>query len=356
MARDAELDRLKVAQDSAFQRKQSAYQNQQRAWEKRSAARDEMNRAHEAKQRAYAAQDASWQEVQRIRSFNGPRIDSLNAMQETAYQNMLRAFNNASAAHDRRDGAGARSYADEGHRYKAESQGYVAERRRLVEEIRSAKARHESTKPAFQQAKAYFDSAKRAYDQAKIDFGRAQAEFKSAKAEFDNAAKAFRDRLQKVRDESAKRKSDKQSIAAKAGVPYQYRDNVWVSTDASGNTNIYFGGAGSPDGPGHGHYVLNRSGEVTYRRDPYDEHGAHNFTDNQRDYTELVGREATGGEFGFACRFRGYDAYVESGIDNRTGRAKINIYYGPHGPFGPGHHHAVAYRETPYDFVSDELR
>ena len=41
MARDAELDRLKVAQDVAFQRKQNAYQAQQTAWEKLSSARDE---------------------------------------------------------------------------------------------------------------------------------------------------------------------------------------------------------------------------------------------------------------------------------------------------------------------------
>ena len=52
MAKDAELDRLKAAQDLAFQRKQDAYQAQQRAWEKRSSARDTMNRAYEAKQRA----------------------------------------------------------------------------------------------------------------------------------------------------------------------------------------------------------------------------------------------------------------------------------------------------------------
>ena len=49
MARDAELDRLKAAQDAAFQRKQNAYQAQQTAWEKLSSARDEMNRAYEAK-------------------------------------------------------------------------------------------------------------------------------------------------------------------------------------------------------------------------------------------------------------------------------------------------------------------
>ena len=282
MAKDAELDRLKSAQDRAFQRKQDAYQAQQRAWEKRSSARDAMNRAYEAKQRAYADQDRSWQQYQSVRSANGPRIDSLNAQQERAFQSMKSAFDNASAAHDRRDGAAA-SYAADGHRYKAEAQGYVAERRRLVEEIRSARVTHEASKPAFQRAKDDFNSCKRTFDAAKAEHERASTEFKRAKAEFDSCAKAFKSRLEKVKAEGNKRREDKKSIAAKAGVPYQYHDNLWVSTDSNGNTNIYFGGIGKPNGPGHGHYVMDRGGKVTYKRDPHDEHGAQNFEENRRE-------------------------------------------------------------------------
>lgn len=356
MARDAELDRLKAAQNLAFQRKQNAYQAQQQAWDRRSSARETLNRAHEEKQRAYVAQDASWQDYQRVRSSNGPRIDQLNAQQESAFQNMKRAFDNASSAHDSHDGAAARSYADEGHAYKAESQGYVAERRQLVEEIRTARARHEATKPAFQRAKDQFSAARRSFDQAKSEHERVQDDFKRAKADFDRAAGAFRSRLEIVRDESRKRKDDKSSIAREAGVPYQYQDDVWVSTDSDGNINIYFGGVGEPNGPGHGHYVMDSSGEVTYKRDPFDPHGRQNFVDSQSDYLEVVRQEAAeNGEFGFPCRFRGFDAYVESNT-NREGRPKIDLYYGPNGPFGRGHHHSVAYRETPHEFISDELR
>ena len=283
MAKDAELDRLKAAQDRAFQRKQDAYQAQQRAWEKRSSARDAMNRAHEAKQRTYADQDRSWQQYQSVRSANGPRIDSLNAQQERAFQNMKSAFDSASAAHDRRDGAAAASYAADGHRYKAESQGYVAERRRLVDDIRSARAQHEATKPAFQRAKDDFSACKRTFDAAKAEHERASAEFKRAKAEFDSCAKAFRSRLEKVKAEGKKHREDKKAIAEKAGVPHQYRDNVWISKQPDGTINIYFGGVGKPNGPGHGHYVMDRSGKVTYKRDPHDEHGAQNFEENRRE-------------------------------------------------------------------------
>lgn len=355
MARDAELDRLKAAQDLAFQRKQTAYQTQQRAWEKLGVARSAMNQAFEAKQRAYAEQDRTWQYYQSVRGSNGPRIDQLNAQQEQAYQNMGRAFDNASSAHGRRDGAGAASYAAEGHRYKAESQGYVAERRRLVEEIRSARAGHEASKPAFQRANDDFKSAKRTFDSAKAEHDQAKASFQQAKADFQRAADSFRARLDKVKAEGARRNQDRQALARKAGVPAQYLDKVWVSQDPMGNTNIYFGGVGKPNGPGHGHYVLDRLGKVTYQRDPFDPHGGQNFTANQEDYYSLVAREGNVGDFGFRCRFRGYDAYVETNV-NREGRPKIDIYYGPNGPFGPGHHHAVALRESPFDFVYDELR
>ncbi len=355
MAKDAEIDRLKAAQDLAFQRKQDAYQMQQRAWEKRSSARDPMNQAHEAKQRAYADQNRSWQQYQSVRNANGPQIDSLNAQQEQAFQNMKSAFESASAAHDRRDGAGAASYAAKGHHYQAEAQGYVARRRQLVDEIRSARAAHEASKPAFQRAKDDFSAYKRTFDAAKAEHERASADFKRAKADFDSCAKAFKSRLDKVKAEGKKRREDKKSIAAKAGVPHQYHDNLWISTDSSGNTNIYFGGVGKPNGPGHGHYVMDRSDKVTYKRDPFDPHGAQNFTENQNDYESMVLRELVNGDFGFRCRFRGYDAYVETNI-NKQGRKKIDIYYGPNGPFGIGHHHAVAYRESPLEFVSDELR
>lgn len=283
MARDAELDRLKTAQDAAFQWKQDAYKAQQSAWERRSSARDTLNRAHEAKQRAYQEQDRTWQYYQGVRSSNGPRIDSLNAQQEQAFQNMKRSFDNASAAHDRRDGASASSYAADGHRFKAEAQGYVADRRRLVEEIRSARATHEASKPAFQRAKDEFSSAKRTFDETKARHEQAQAEFKQAKEAFDSASKAFKARLERVRAEGKRKREDKRAVAERAGVPYQCRDNVWTLTDAAGNTNIYFGGVGDPNGPGHGHYVMDRNGTVTYKRDPFDPYGAQNFEANRRE-------------------------------------------------------------------------
>lgn len=99
--------------------------------------------------------------------------------------------------------------------------------------------------------------------------------------------KAFKTRLEQVRASSKKRCKDKKSIAEKAGVPSQYRDNVWISKDSDGNTNIYFGGIGKPDGPGYGHYVMDQHGTVTYRREPFDPHGAQNFEETRREEATL---------------------------------------------------------------------
>ena len=152
--RDAELDRLRSAREAARQRQQAAWQAQQAAWEHRSSARAVMNRAYEVKQAAYADQQAAWEAYVSIKQTNGPRIDSLNAQQERAYQNMKSAFESASLAHDMHDGASARMYADQGHAYKAESQTCVAERRQLVAEIRAARERFDAIKPAFKWLRA----------------------------------------------------------------------------------------------------------------------------------------------------------------------------------------------------------
>lgn len=280
MAHDFELDRLKAAQDLAFRRKQDAWQAQDQAKQRRSQARDAMNRAYDEKQRAYEAQESSWQTYRRIQDANGPRIEQLKTRQQTAFENMGRAFDAASSAHDRRDGAMAKAYSNEGHQYKTEAQDATTERRRLIGEAQDAWARHEATKPAFQQAKDRFNRLKNEHSSAKADHERKQKEFDNALSEFERAKQAFRSRLEAAKAASKQRQDDKRSIAERAGVPFQYHNDVWVSTHPDGTINIYFGGAGQPNGPGHGHYVMDKYGNVTYRREPFEAHGGQNYVDN----------------------------------------------------------------------------
>ena len=111
-----------------------------------------------------------------------------------------------------------------------------------------------------------------------------------------------------MRASSKKRREDKKSIAARAGVPLQYQDNVLISTDPDGITNIYFGGIGKPNGTGHGHYVMDQHGTVTYRREPFDPHGAQNFTGT------LYDRRARTNTLPLGVRNRDNDTNDRSGV------------------------------------------
>lgn len=284
MTNDLRLEQLKAAQDRAFQKKQEAYQVQQRSWDNLSGIKTRMDQAFEAKQRAFQDQERAWQEYQSVRNRNSSRIDYLNSAQESAYQNMKNAFDRASSAHSSRDGASAKAYSMEGHAYKAEAQGHVSERRRLVDECRTAKYRHDPYKQTFDNAKITFDNIKSEFVRAKAVHERANAEFKQTKADFDTAAKAFQSRLSELKSENSKKKENRRALAVKAGVPYRYLNDVYVSEDMDGNVNIYFGGAGEPAGFGHGHYAMDRNGNVTYKRDPFDPHGSQNFTEEKSEY------------------------------------------------------------------------
>lgn len=276
MRTETDLDYLKAEQDRAFRHKQDAWQAQDHTWHNRRVARDSMDRAHHAKQDAYQDQQQAWEELQRLRERNGSRINHLNGQQETTYQNMKDAFERASAAYEARDGVSARTYADEGHRYKAETQEVVSERRMLIQEIRDTRANHEAIRPTLQRAKVEFECARDEHSRTRSEHDRARAEFERAKSDFDEATSALHAHQAAVR---AQRKDDKRSLAQRAGIPFQYLDDVYVSIDTEGNVNIYFGGLGSPEGPGHGHYVMDRDGNLVYARDPLSDHGSHNFTD-----------------------------------------------------------------------------
>ena len=326
MANDMRLEQLRVAQEQAFTKKQETYQAQQSSWKRLSDAREGMNRAYDAKQSAYDSQERAWQNSQSVSNRNSPRIEYLNSAQEIAYQNMTNAFDRASSAHYSHEGASAKAYSEEGHRYQNEAKGYVEERRRLVEECKSTRAQHEPYKRAFEEAKTVFGRAKDEYEQAKAAHEHANNAFKSAKTEFNEAAKAFQARLSELKSEHAKKKERSRALASRAGIPYQYRDNVYISENLDGTINIFFGGFGTPDGPGHGHYSMDSNGKVTYRRNPSEDHGSKNYT----------------GENGI---FNGQPAKI---VTSDTGNSnRMDIYYGGIGePDGLGHNHVSVIKES----------
>jgi hypothetical protein len=211
--KDYELDRLKDEQERTFR-------NKQQAWDK---------------------QNNAWETLNSLRARSGPRIDYLNAEQKRLYESMVEYFERSKYAFSSGDHDGAKSYSAQGKECKARLPEVVEERRRLVAELR-----------------ATGDVQKEAV-----------AEFRLAKEEFTKASLNFKARLEVVKSQNQRKRDDKKEVARRAGVPSQYLDNVWIGTRPDGTVNIYFGGVGQPDGIGHGHYVMNRDGEVTYKREPF---------------------------------------------------------------------------------------
>lgn len=349
MAQDGELDLLHDEQDRAFQRKQTTWQSQddawrirkaaqdvlnrardeqqaaydiqQAAWERRRAARDYCSQAYEAKQSAYDDQQRAWDELQRLRDNNGPSIGRLREEHDEMFDRIqaLSAEIDRAFAWDNREeafrlieevkqlrsdirdlppqwrGLSAEiSDAKDVHARAAERfRPLQAEFVRLRSIADAAKAEHEAARANFKTAQAACRLAQAEFDATKAEHERRSNEFREAKAEAERTKDAFNRRLAELRAEQEQRKDDKRLLAQQAGVPSQYWDDVWVSIDSDGNVNIYFGGVGEPVGEGHGHYAIDRFGNVTYARDPGDDHGAHNFIDFQeRQEERALGHEA----------------------------------------------------------------
>lgn len=99
MAKNYELDRMRIEQEEAFRHKQEVYQKyqaakrraneayhaQQAAWNERVRAREEMNREYEALQAARTYNDAIWSEYKKIRDNNNSRIDCLKPEADSLY-------------------------------------------------------------------------------------------------------------------------------------------------------------------------------------------------------------------------------------------------------------------------------
>lgn len=337
---DAEISRLRDEMNRLFEAKQSAWDEKERlkkikdsaksrmdeAWQRRRSAADIQNRLYEQNQaewssianlrnamnaafdRAKASRDSSqqmWDDVHRTIDENNRRIDDLKARADYLARDMHEAFDNASRAWDDHDRASAKEYSEEGHRIKDELQELNTEVSRLINENKSilanakynnsggylwdefhrlrgqyiqAKSEHSERDRRFHQAKAAFEQAKAEHEQALADYQKAKADFEQARDKFNNLNQQFKEAKAKYNEAKKHRKSSADDIARQAGIPSQYLGNVIVKEDSPGCYSIYFGGAGSPDGPGHGHYVLD-NGTVTYHRDPYQPHGHQNYDD-----------------------------------------------------------------------------
>lgn len=314
MTRDTELDRLHKIQEEAFQKKQQLYQTMKNAkaekkrlqslsesaWDDLQAAREEMNREHDEIVQSKSADDAVWEEYRRIKEYNKSRIESLKPEAERLYQSMSSCFDIASREYEYGDKAAAKSYSSEGHEYKEHLSRVNDEIRKLGAEVKQARTYAESqtrgrnnsalsaARKRFHELKRKHESLTAEYKTAKAEVTRAEGEFNAAQERFKEAQREFKDRLEYVKSQKEHRISEEDRLMDRAGVPFSYRRDCKVRRNADGSTDFFFGGLGSSDGYGHGHVSMDVSGNVTYNRDVFDEHGAQNFTDYQERQRESV--------------------------------------------------------------------
>ncbi len=192
---------------------------------------EERQRLWLIKTEAKEGHDRSWEYIKVLQSRYGPRIDSLNAEHDRTYRDMRQAYDRASNAYESGDHTGASSYSSEGRSLKARLPGLVEERRTLVAELKEAQAKHEGWRAYLKACNEAFYAAKQRYDEAFEQF-----------------------------------KHEQQAYIRQAGVN-THGEDLYIKEREDGNTDILFGGYGSPDGPGHGHIVIGPYGNLIHVRE-----------------------------------------------------------------------------------------
>lgn len=231
MTGDRKLEQLAAARSQALGQLQSARSTQEDARSAYDRARKALDRAEKAQAEAYEQEKTALEYEQRT---------PLNKRQRIERSKGIRRQEHRSARRTARQQTGAT---------QTTSNAYGAALIASAQADRIAAERSQAVVTAKQHC---------------ID---ARRHVRHAKLAYDSADKAYQDRLAIVRDKA---------VAVQAHVPDEYLEDVLIRRNWDRTTNIYFGGKNSPDGEGHGHYVMDYSGTVTYARNPGELHGAQN--------------------------------------------------------------------------------
>lgn len=253
-----------------------AYDAMQAAWAEVSSARSKMNDAYNERQAQLERNDEIWNDYTRERDRLNDEIGRLRDEADDEHRAMCDCFDKASEAYDNHDGASAKQYSEEGHEHKDRRNELNEEVHDLVSQIHSAKddaiarqSRVDSS--AFQLARDQFKQAKSEHSRLHDEFVRCKARRQQAQANYDVAKKAFDDCRDDI-DEEARRivRSKKAEKADFFGTMDDRNIKVVVRGDGTGKIDMYYGGAKPEgDGDGHGHMVVEETGQVTYWREPH---------------------------------------------------------------------------------------
>lgn len=218
MSKDMELDRLGAERNKAFEELKAARNEKNRLGKACSRLHDELDEAYRAQHRTHEAQQTTWESHKQFMDECSRKIDFYKTESDRHHENMVYAFQQASNAHDSRDGAGAKSWSNSGHNYKAQMREAKEQISYWVSQSKDAKFRFENSG-----YKVDFERAKKETTRLKDEFAMVSSQYKEAKllleqkqAEFERAKRAFEDRLNFLKEQNAERKRRIGALAAKA--------------------------------------------------------------------------------------------------------------------------------------------
>lgn len=144
-------------------------------------------------------------------------------------------------------------------------------RKTCLKKKRQQKYKSKKDSKQLKKADANYIVAKSAKSLAKRQLAKAKRELFLAQAEYSSVCSAYEDRHEIVLTKFyALERIFNRLIAQHANVPQKHIDvdDIKVVYKENNVIDIYFGGIGPPDGPWHGHHVL-QEGVLVYSRDSF---------------------------------------------------------------------------------------
>ncbi|MEI7689375.1 MAG: DUF1771 domain-containing protein [Candidatus Saccharibacteria bacterium] len=296
MSNDAKLNSLGDTRDRVYKELCSIREEKNRLGKECSRLHDELDEAFKAQKKLYDAQQADWEFHQRVMRDISDKINSYKEESDRYYRQMVEAYQQASAAHDRRDGAAAKSWSETGKGYKSQMESASANVRYHISQSKDSQYRYNNNGN-----KANFDRAKQKTARLKTEFSEVSARYKPVKAaceekqaKFNAAKKEFDDHLNWLKKQTEDRKRRLGEVAMRSGYyekigleefhtqkgrDYQYGDKkseVYATVKSGWNnargiivTDIIVRDKGIPGK--HYHLVVGENGEKIlseWRNDP----------------------------------------------------------------------------------------
>lgn len=258
MNAESDLHRAKVKRNGTYYRMQAASEDELKARSYLDQATQEHQDAYAHKNQAHENLELALKRLRSVQSSLGQQ--KAGGASSGAIKRTLRRLANA---YNSRDDYPLDDCTEQNTKQRARSPN----RKDLASQIKSAKSKLNEAGKVHRQAEAKLSSAEAALKRAKRSYSYANTELERAKQAAIDWNLEYLRLLEIVDPQKADVLKLNMERADKAGVPREYHGNLYVSAEENGNINILFGGKKKPNGEDHGHYVLDKFGNVVYARE-----------------------------------------------------------------------------------------